>query len=69
MDAVLLTNYATQHAPAAVKALRSGKHVISECMACFTMGEALELVEAVEESGMVYSFAENYPYNPRTLEM
>ena len=33
------------------------------------MGEALDLVEAVEESGMVYSFAENYPYNPRTLEM
>lgn len=69
MDAVILANYATQHAPAAVKALRAGKHVISECMACFTMGEALELVEAVEETGLVYALAENYPYNPTCLEM
>ena len=69
MDAVILANYATEHAPAAVKALRAGKHVISECMACFTMGEALDLVEAVEESGLVYTFAENYPYNAKCLEM
>ena len=46
-DAVLLANYATQHAPAAIGALKAGKHVMSECMAFFTMGEALELVEAV----------------------
>jgi predicted dehydrogenase len=31
-----------------VKALKAGKHVMSECMAMLTMGEALELVEAVE---------------------
>ncbi len=69
MDAVILANYATQHAPAAVKALKAGKHVMSECMAMFTMGEAVELVEAVEESGKVYSFAENYPYITNNLEM
>ena len=68
-DAVILANYATQHAPAAVKALKAGKHVMSECMAMFTMGEAVELVEAVEESGLVYSFAENYPYSAQNLEM
>ena len=68
-DAVILANYATQHAPAAVKALKAGKHVMSECMAMLTMGEALELVEAVEESGLVYSFAENYPYSARNMEM
>ncbi len=68
-DAVILANYATQHAPAAVKALRAGKHVLSECMAMFTMGEAVELVEAVEESGLVYSFAENYPYMLNNLKM
>lgn len=69
MDAVILANYATQHAPAAVKALKKGKHVMSECMAMFTMGEAVELAEAVEESGLVYSFAENYPYSASNLEM
>lgn len=68
-DAVILANYATQHAPAAVKALKAGKHVMSECMAMFTMGEAVELAEAVEESGKVYSFAENYPYSANNLEM
>ena len=52
-DAVLIANYATQHAPAAVKALKAGKHVMSECLAFFTMGEALELVEAVEQSDRV----------------
>ena len=68
-DAVLIANYATQHAPAAIKALKAGKHVMSECMAFFTMGEALELVEAVEQSDRVYYFAENYPYSVRNLEM
>ena len=69
IDAVILANYATQHAPAAVKALAAGKHVLSECMAMFTMGEALELAEAVEKSGLVYAFAENYPYMVNNLEM
>ena len=68
-DAVLLANYATQHAPAAVRALKAGKHVMSEVLAFFTMGEAVELVEAVEESGLVYCFAENFPYMARNLEM
>lgn len=69
LDAVILANYATQHAPAAIKALRAGKHVLSECMAMFTMGEAVELAEAVEESGLVYSFGENYPYSLQNMEM
>lgn len=69
LDAVILANYATQHAPAAIKALAAGKHVLSECMACFTMNEALELVEAVEKSDSVYAFAENYPYSSVNFEM
>ena len=69
LDAVVLANYATQHAPAAIKALAAGKHVLSECMAFFTMNEALELVEAVEKSDRVYAFAENYPYSSENFEM
>ena len=69
MDAVVLANYATEHAPFAIKCLRAGKHVLSEVLAVSTPKEAVELIEAVEESGLVYSYAENYCYMPATKEM
>ncbi|MCA1809360.1 MAG: Gfo/Idh/MocA family protein [Kiritimatiellia bacterium] len=69
MDAVVLANFATEHAPCAVQALNSGRHVVSEVVACQTMAEAVQLVEAVEKSKKVYTFAENYCYFRGTLEM
>lgn len=69
LDAVVLANYATEHAPYAVRALNSGRHVVSEVVACQNLAEAVELVEAVEKSRKVYSFAENYCYFKGTLEM
>ncbi|MBR4748800.1 MAG: Gfo/Idh/MocA family oxidoreductase [Abditibacteriota bacterium] len=69
MDAVVLANYATEHAPYAVRCLRSGRHVTSEVLACETMAEAVELVEAVEETGKVYTYSENYCYFRSTAEM
>ncbi|MCL1888108.1 MAG: Gfo/Idh/MocA family oxidoreductase [Kiritimatiellaeota bacterium] len=69
IDAVLLANYATEHAGAAIRALAAGKHVMSECMACFTMAEAVALVEAVERSGRVYMLAENYPFIVQNIEL
>lgn len=69
MDAVVLANYATEHAPYAVKLLDSGRHVTSEVLACQTMAEAVALVEAVERSGRVYTYAENYCYFRGTMEM
>ena len=62
MDAVVLANYFHQHAPFAVKALQAGKHVMSETSACKTLAEGVALVRAVEQSGRIYMFAENYPY-------
>ena len=62
MDAVVLANYCHDHAPFAVKALDAGLHVMSECIAARTMAQCVELVEAVERSGRIYMFAENYPY-------
>ena len=53
MDAVVLANYANEHAPFAIKCLKAGKHVFSEVLPCQTMKEAVELVEAVEESGLI----------------
>lgn len=69
MDAVVLANYATEHAPFAIKCLEMGKHVISEVMPVQTLKEAVELVEAVEKSGKIYAYAENYCYMPAPTEM
>ena len=69
MDAVVLANFATEHAPFAIKAMKAGKHVFSEVLPCQTMKEAVELIEAVESTGMVYAYGENYCYMPAPFEM
>jgi len=69
LDAIVLANYCTEHAPAAIQALQAGKHVQSESIAIKTMGEAVELVKAVEASGKVYMYAENYAYMTCVQEM
>lgn len=69
MDAIMLANYAHEHAPFAIKALRAGKHVFSEVLPCQTMKEAVELIEAVEETGKIYAYGENYCYMGAPYEM
>ena len=69
MDVVVLANYANEHAPFAIKAMKAGKHVFSEVLPVQTMKEAVELVEAVEETGMTYGYAENYCYMAAPYEM
>ena len=69
MDAVVLANYFHQHAPFAIKALKAGKHVMSECAACNTLAEGVELCRTVEKTGKIYMFAENYPHTAFSLEM
>jgi len=69
MDAVVLANYANEHAPFAIKAMKAGKHVFSEVLPVQTLKEAVELIEAVEETGMIYAYGENYCYMPAPYEM
>lgn len=69
MDAVVLANYATEHGIYAVRALDAGMHVLSEVLPCETMAQAVQLVEAVERSGKVYAYAENYCYMDGSFEM
>lgn len=69
MDAVVLANYATEHSVYAVKCLERGLHVMSEVLPCETMAQAVELIEAVEKSGKVYTYAENYCYMRHSFEM
>ncbi|MBE6564376.1 MAG: Gfo/Idh/MocA family oxidoreductase [Ruminococcaceae bacterium] len=69
MDAVVLANYATEHGTYAVKFLDSGRHVLSEVLPTETMAQAVALCEAVERSGKVYAYAENYCYMQHAFEM
>ena len=69
MDAVVLANYANEHAPFAIKAMKLGKHVFSEVLPVQTMKEAVELIETVEQTGMIYAYGENYCYMPAPYEM
>ena len=69
MDAVVLANYATEHAPFAIKAMEAGFHVLSECLPVQTMAEAVALVECVERTGKKYCFLENACYMGGTMEM
>ncbi len=69
MDAVVLANYANEHAPYAIRCLNAGKHVFSEVLPCQTLKEAVELIETVEKTGKVYAYGENYCYmaGPREI--
>lgn len=69
MDAVVLANYATEHAELAIPCLKRGLHVLSEVLPVQTMKEAVELVGAVESSSAIYAYAENYCFMPAPKEM
>ncbi len=69
IDAVVIANFANDHARFAIKALLSGKHVLSEVMPSQTLAEAVALCEAVEKSGKIYHYAENYCFFGAILEM
>lgn len=68
-DAVLLTNFFSEHARYAIKAMRAGKHVLSETIPNVTMAEGVELCRVKEETGMTYALLENYPFFKENQEM
>lgn len=69
MDAVVLANYANEHGTYAVKCLQAGKHVMSEVLPAETPAQLVKLVETVEQTGLIYSYAENYCYMKAPFEM
>lgn len=69
MDAVVLANYFHEHTPFAIRALEAGKHVMSETAANTTLAEGVALCRKVEETGLIYMLAENYPYTAFNQEM
>jgi predicted dehydrogenase len=69
IDAVIIANYANEHAPYAIRALERGIHVYSEVQPVQTLDEACRLCDAVEKSGKVYAYGENYCYFDSTFAM
>lgn len=69
VDAIILANYANEHAPLAIKCLEHGKHVLSEVLPVQNPAEAVALVETVEKTGKIYAYAENYCYMSAPREM
>ena len=69
VDAAVIANFANEHAPYAVRALKSGVHVFSEVQPTQTLAEACELCDAVEESGKIYAYGENYCFRDSIFEM
>lgn len=69
IDAVILTNFFDEHAPFAIRALKAGKHVLSECISNVTIAEGVELCRTVEQTGRIYMLAENYPFSKPRWEM
>ena len=62
IDAVILCNYFDEHAKYATKAIKAGVAVLSETTAAPTLGECVELVEAVENFSGRYMLAANCLY-------
>lgn len=69
IDVVIIANYANEHAPYAIRALERGVHVYSEVQPAQTLAEACQLCDAVEKSGKVYAYGENYCYFDNTFAM
>lgn len=69
MDVVFLANYATQHAPFAIKAMKAGKDVASEVLPAQTLAQAVELIDCIESTGRKYCYAENYCFMGGPREM
>ncbi|MBE6541657.1 MAG: Gfo/Idh/MocA family oxidoreductase [Ruminococcaceae bacterium] len=68
-DAVLMSNYFCDHAEYSIRAMKAGKHVLSETLPNITMAEGVELCRVKEETGMTYALLENYPYYGDFIEM
>jgi len=62
MDIVIVATPIRYHAEQTIQSLESGKHVLCEQTAAYTLGECERIVEAVKRAGLTYMMAENYCY-------
>ena len=61
-DIVVIATPIAFHAEQTIKAVESGKHVLCEQTAAYTVEDCERIVNAVKRTGMTYMMAENYCY-------
>jgi predicted dehydrogenase len=62
MDVVVVATPIPHHAEQSIKSLKTGKHVLCEQTAAYTVKECESVVDAVRRTGKAYMMAENYCY-------
>ncbi len=62
IDIVVIATPIEFHAAQAIAALESGKHVLSEQTAAYTLNDCERLAQTVQRTGRSYMMAENYCY-------
>jgi len=62
LDVVVVSTPMQYHAEQVIKALESGRHVLSEVTAATTVRDCERIVQAVKRTGLVYMMAENTCY-------
>lgn len=62
LDIVVIATPIAYHAEQAIAALASGRHVLCEQTAAYTLEDCARLADTVRRSGKLYMMAENYCY-------
>lgn len=62
MDVVIIATPIRFHAEQTIGALESGRHVLCEQTAAYTVEDCARIVETVRRTGLTYMMAENYCY-------
>ena len=67
VDAIAIMTQRELHGPQALQALRAGKHVYCAVPIAQTVDEVRAIVQAVEETGLIYQTSETSYYYPCTI--
>ena len=67
VDAIAITTQRQLHGPQSLQALKAGKHVYSAVPVGQTLDEVKAIVDAVEETGLVYMMGETSYYYPSAI--
>ncbi len=62
IDIVMIATPIGFHAEQTIKSVESGKHVLCEQTAAYTIEDCQRIVDAVKRTGIAYMMAENYTY-------
>jgi predicted dehydrogenase len=68
VEAVAVFTHAPRHAEHSIAALKAGKHVLCAVPAAITLEECAQLVETVQQTGLVYANAETSYWRPPTAQ-